>query len=346
MSLPSQPTADQKSPELSLCAIVKDEAHSLSRMIRSVSDVVSEMIIVDTGSRDNTREIAIKHGARVESFAWGDDFSAARNFSLSLATKDWIIVLDADECLDADSIPLIKKLISGVRSAYSVNRLHYVLPSYSGGMIPLPEEHPARSMGATGYFSTHDIRLLPRDPRIVFSGAVHESAEDAVHRSGFAFPRSDITVHHYGHLESFEERLEKAELYIILAEKKAHSAPDDWRAWFHLGAEYQSLGRDVEAVTSFQRALQIFSGFAPLWRQLGISLCRCGDTLSGLSALQKAFAQDESCPITWCALGEALLCVGDIQGAEHCFSTVVQSIPTHPVALRGLAEIARMRNSA
>jgi tetratricopeptide (TPR) repeat protein len=345
MSTYLQPQSDpqEQVPQISLCAIVKNEAHCLSSMLLSVKDLVSEMIIVDTGSSDNTQEIAKSHGARVESFAWGDDFSAARNFSLSLATKEWILVLDADECLDADSIPLLKKLITGERSAYSVNRRHYVLPSFPGDMTLLPDNHPARELGAVGYFTTHDIRLLPRDARVMFSGAVHESVEDAVYRAGMAFPLVEIVVHHYGHLESAEERTKKAEMYLTLAEKKAHGAPLDWRAWFQLGVEYQGLGRDSEAATSFQTALQQYDEFAPGWRQLGLSLCRMGDTLSGLSALQKAFKLDQTCLITWCALGEALIVVGDLQGAEHCFNTILHYAPAHTVALKRLAEIAQSK---
>jgi tetratricopeptide (TPR) repeat protein len=333
----------QKPPQISLCAIVKNEAHCISRMLASVADVVSEMIVVDTGSSDNTQEIAKSHGARVESFAWGDDFSAARNFSLSLATKEWILVLDADECLDAESIPLVKTLIHGAPSAYSVKRRHYAPPSYPGDMTVLPDNHPARALGAVGYFTTHDIRLLPRDSRIMFSGAVHESVEDSVYRAGFPFPITEILVHHYGHLESAEERAKKAELYLALAEKKAHSAPLDWRAWFQLGVEYQGLGRDSEAVASFQTALKQYDEFAPAWRQLGLSLCRMGDTLGGLAALQKAFQLDQTCLITWHALGEALLVVGDLEGAKHCFNTILQYAPTHTAALRRLAEIAEGR---
>jgi tetratricopeptide (TPR) repeat protein len=310
-------------------------------MLLSVADVASEIIIVDTGSSDNTQEIAKSYGARVELFAWGDDFSAARNFSLSLATSEWILVLDADECLDAESLPLLKKLISGARSAYSLNRRHYVLPSYPGDTTLLPNNHPVRALGAVGYFTTHDIRLLPRDPKVMFSGAVHESVEDAVYRAGIAFPRTELTVHHYGNLEPAEERARKAELYLALAEKKAHSARVDWRAWFQLGVEYQSVGRDTEAVTSFQTSLGQYNEFAPAWRQLGLSLCRMGDTLAGLSALQKAFKLDETCLITWCALGEALLVVGDLEGAKHCFNTILYYAPTHTAALKRLTEISQ-----
>lgn len=82
---------------VSLCMIVKNEAENLPRCLTSVKPYVDEMIVVDTGSTDNTVEIAQQYGAKVSYFEWCNDFAAARNYSISQATKDWILVLDADE---------------------------------------------------------------------------------------------------------------------------------------------------------------------------------------------------------------------------------------------------------
>jgi tetratricopeptide (TPR) repeat protein len=84
-------------PTLSFCTIVKNEAVNLARCLDSVQPYVDEMIIVDTGSTDDTVAIAQRFGATIGHFDWCDDFSAARNYSLSLVTGDWILMLDADE---------------------------------------------------------------------------------------------------------------------------------------------------------------------------------------------------------------------------------------------------------
>ena len=80
--------------------IVKDAEATLGACLASVADLVDEMIVVDTGSTDRTRAVAMRAGARVIDFAWVDDFSAARNESIRHATGDWIFWLDADERLD------------------------------------------------------------------------------------------------------------------------------------------------------------------------------------------------------------------------------------------------------
>lgn len=92
-------TVDSSKPTISLCMIVKDEAQHLERCLLSVQPYVDEIIVVDTGSQDNTQLIAQSFTSHVYSFSWGDDFAAARNTSLEKASGDWILVLDADEKL-------------------------------------------------------------------------------------------------------------------------------------------------------------------------------------------------------------------------------------------------------
>lgn len=94
---------------ISLCMIVRDEEEVIKRCLETVFEVVDEIIIVDTGSNDNTKEIAKNYTENIYDFEWIDDFSAARNFSFSKATKEYILWLDADEMLDDENK---KRLIS------------------------------------------------------------------------------------------------------------------------------------------------------------------------------------------------------------------------------------------
>ena len=89
--------------EISLCMIVKNEEKVLARCLDSIADLMEEIIIVDTGSTDDTKKIAAKYTEHIYDFEWIDDFSAARNFSFSKATKDYIYVADADEVLDEEN---------------------------------------------------------------------------------------------------------------------------------------------------------------------------------------------------------------------------------------------------
>lgn len=112
---------DKNNPFLSLCMIVKNEAENLLRCLSLAQPYVDEMVIIDTGSEDSTPAIAASYGAKVGYFAWKDDFAAARNYALSQATGQWILMLDADEELVVE----IENLTQLLRN--SSNTLAYVL---------------------------------------------------------------------------------------------------------------------------------------------------------------------------------------------------------------------------
>jgi glycosyltransferase involved in cell wall biosynthesis len=99
-------------PVLSLCMIVKNEKENLPRCLSSAKPYVDEIIVVDTGSVDGTPEIAAEYGAKVSYFEWCDDFAAARNYAISQASGDWILMLDADEELVVNSDNYLEEIIS------------------------------------------------------------------------------------------------------------------------------------------------------------------------------------------------------------------------------------------
>ena len=96
---------------ISLCMITKNEEKFLELCLNSVKSIVDEIIIVDTGSTDKTKEIAKKFNAKIIDFKWIDDFSAAKNESLKHATRDWVLVLDADEVIEKKDLDKIKNAI-------------------------------------------------------------------------------------------------------------------------------------------------------------------------------------------------------------------------------------------
>ena len=95
---------------ISLCMLTKNEEKTLARAINSVKDAVDEIIIVDTGSKDKTKQIAETFTNKIYDFEWNDNFADARNFSISKATKEWILVFDADETIKKEDLPKIKGL--------------------------------------------------------------------------------------------------------------------------------------------------------------------------------------------------------------------------------------------
>ncbi len=94
----------------SLCMIVKNEAGILRRCLDPIKDLFEEIIIVDTGSEDDTKKIAREYTDKVYDYEWNDDFSAARNYAFSFATCDYIYSADADEVIDEKNVERFRQL--------------------------------------------------------------------------------------------------------------------------------------------------------------------------------------------------------------------------------------------
>ena len=114
---------------ISLCMIVKNEQQTLSRCLESVRDVVDEIIIVDTGSTDSTKDVAKKYTDKIYDFKWIDDFSSARNFSFSKASMDYCMWLDADDIIsEKNKVKLLK-----LKNRLSTNQVDVIMLKYETG---------------------------------------------------------------------------------------------------------------------------------------------------------------------------------------------------------------------
>lgn len=147
---------------ISLCLIAKNEEEVIGRCIESVIDVIDEIIVVDTGSTDKTIEIAEKYGAKVYNFTWIDDFAAARNYSFSKATKEYIFWLDADDILFPGDKEKFKELKEGLDGTVDAVSMNYVLAVDENN-------NPASSLRRN--------RLVKRSNNFLWIGKVHEYLE-------------------------------------------------------------------------------------------------------------------------------------------------------------------------
>lgn len=102
---------ERKHAHITACYIVKDEEKKLAVSLASVQQAVDEIVVVDTGSTDQTKAVAQKFGAKIYDYKWQDDFAAARNFALAQLKGDWVIFLDADEYFSADTAGNLRRLI-------------------------------------------------------------------------------------------------------------------------------------------------------------------------------------------------------------------------------------------
>ncbi|MFA5857196.1 MAG: glycosyltransferase [Candidatus Pacearchaeota archaeon] len=205
---------------ISVCMIVKNEEKYLENCLESIKNLASEIIIVDTGSTDNTKEIAKKYTDKVYEFSWTDNFSDARNFSLSKATKDWILSLDADEIISKQDQEKIIKIISeDITDAFLFNWRDYTNRIGLSGWISSKDDNYIESNVANGYLVSKVLRLFKRKENHYFEGRIHETVQNSIKNAGNKIYDSDIVIHHYGNLDKEKYSTKKIE-YIELLKKR------------------------------------------------------------------------------------------------------------------------------
>jgi len=234
---------------ISLCMIVKNESENLDRCLQSVYKYMNEIIIVDTGSTDNTIDIAKRYNAKVSTFNWVEDFSKARNYSLSLATSDWILVLDADECLaEQDIITIKEKLIYEPYDAFEL-----VKRSYSNnpdiGKFSVNDNSYVEGNGWLGWQNEPNDLLFRNDLYIYYEDRIHETVRKSIYKAGLKIKKTDIPVHHYGR----HDMSKKADHYIELVKQRYKTNPNDYDNLFTLGSHLDWEGKLDEALDVFKK---------------------------------------------------------------------------------------------
>jgi len=246
-----------KKGTLSLCMIVKNEEKHLVRCLRSIRDVVDEMIIVDTGSVDKTIDIAKVFGAKMFEFPWTEDFSAARNHSLAQATGDWILVLDADEVISSRDLDELKTLIHKRPSssvAYSIVTRNYMNNTNVIGWTPSDGQYPEEA--GAGWVPSAKVRLFTRRKDVFFSNPVHELLEYSLNNANIPVSPCKIIVHHYGKLD-MERDAQKGEDYYLLGKIKYENDPTNLKYIYELARQAHLLKKYDEAVELWLKLLSL-----------------------------------------------------------------------------------------
>ncbi len=221
---------------ISLCMIVKNEEKYLFDCLKSVENIVDEIIVVDTGSSDKTKQIAKSFNAKIYDFVWIKDFSAARNFSLSKATSDWIFYLDADERLSPKSAQI---LLDFSKSKENIGVLCNVISKSDFTKTPSTMKY---------------IRFFRNNPKISFHGRVHEQIENSLSAQNYQIIDSEIVIEHVGYNITQNGLKEKAARNLKLLEKDFAENPSSYNA-FQLGQTLIFLDEFEKSQDYFEKVL-------------------------------------------------------------------------------------------
>ncbi len=280
-----------ESVSVSLCMIAKNEEEYLAKCLWSVKPIVDEIIVVDTGSQDRTRDIAAVFGAKVFDFKWSDDFAKARNFSLSKASGDWIFMLDADEVisfLDHEAFKILVKNGNSDPVAYSIVTRNYTMQANTIGWAANDGTYPEREAGS-GWFPSQKVRLFKNDSRIRFEYPVHEMVDPGLNRSGIPIKKCSIPVHHYGKLNA-EISDRKSEIYYTIGRKKLAELGDNLAAIRELAIQAGHLEKHEEAIELWQRFIKQKPDDPEAYLNMGTANWNLGNFDQAVVAAKKAIA--------------------------------------------------------
>jgi len=284
--------------------------------------IADELVVVDTGSEDATREIAARHGARVIEHAWREDFAAARNVALDAAAGDWVLYIDADERLrpPADAKAIRRRLREAHEAAFRVHLR--------------PFAH------ATPFL---EYRLWRADPAIRFRGVIHEQVVEAIHRVAQrdGRPISDCPGIELDHLGYEGDQARKHERNLPLLRRQLEAEPQKIFNWRHLARVLAATGDRAAAEAALERAVLLARAEAPssshgslAWADLVRARHDRGAEVEALLAEGRAI-WPENWQLVWIA-GNIHLDSGQDDQAAACFQSLL-AVDTSALAAQGVA---------
>lgn len=294
---------------ISLCMIVKNEEQSIARCLNSVKGLADEIVIVDTGSTDKTKQICRQYTDRIFDFEWVDDFSAARNFAFAQATQDYIFWLDADDVLSEDDQEKFRKLKETLSPDVDAVSMEYHL-----------------SFDAEGKpnFSLRRYRLVKRSASFRWVGAVHEYLEV----SGKLY-HSDVAVQHRPTSSTDPHR--NIRIYErMLAEGRTFSPRD----LYYYANELKDHARYEEAIEYYEKFFATEQGWVEDLIAACNKLAECYKQLnnerkelqSALRALQYDYPRAETC----CRIGDVFFRNADYHTAIFWYTAAIASVNVKP----------------
>ena len=360
---------------VSLTMIVRDEEKNLPHCSESVRGVFDEIVVVDTGSVDRTREIAREYGAKVFEFAWIDDFAAARNAALEHATGDYAFWLDADDVIEPGQREKLIALLEGLEPGEMPARTE---PRPPGGEMParteprppgepeslalagcrlgrslaLPSRGPAAYVvrcacdpgadGSGGETVVDHIRLFPLRPDVRWTYRVHEQILPALRRAGIPVRWTDLVVRHTGYAD-VALRARKLERDARILREELEDRPDEPFILFNLGAIAIERKDWTGALGYLRRSLRRSAPSDSITRKLFALIARAhqmlGDSAAALRVCAEGLALDPEDAELWFRKAVVHRHRGESAEAEACWRTDPGPDASRAVRQRGHGDL-------
>ena len=297
-------------PTVSLCLITKNEAENLPRVINSVQGLATEVIVVDTGSTDDTVKVARRLGARVDFFEWVDDFAAARNHSLKLATGDWILALDADDEFQRESTVALRQWLGRVPEV---------------NVVGLYRRYPYPGL------EKDSVSILPRLWRngrgLRYEGAIHEKLVTADGQTAQADETLTVTHCHHG-IDGMETLAGRHERNLPILLRTLERSPNDPRTLYYIGITHYERAAWNEAVPYLRATVDALGKDIDLvpkaYGCLGFALLKANRPQEAEAALREGLESHPLYPGLWFCMGLVLDNVGRLEEAAEAYEAALR----------------------
>ena len=315
------------SQTISLCMITKNEEKFLERCLNSVKSIVDQIIIVDTGSKDNTKNIAKRFNAKIFDFEWVDDFSAARNESLKHATKDWILVMDADEVIEKNYLDKIKNAIGNSNdfAGFSLEQRSYINNFFEGAVknwsdFELVKDYPF-------YIPHLLVRLFKNKIGLYFKHRVHELVEDSINEKGLKYKKLDVVLHHFGSLKGINLIREKTDQYTKIILKQLEENPNSAR--YNYQAARMFIGRNdfSNALKYFEKTAKIDSHYKLVFSEIAKIYLQMNDKNRTIEYFKKSVKHNPDNPSPANNLAVVYISMGKFEQAKKILE---EQLKKHP----------------
>ncbi len=328
-------------PTVSLCMVVscsEEEEKFLHQCLMNVKDAADEIIVVvDKGK---TSEAAKGMGAKIVEHEWSDDFSVARNESLRHATKEWILVLDADEVLTYDDLVRLKETADENKDAvaFTLNQINYTNDANQMRFVRASNLFTEK-FGFAGYFVVPAIRFFKNNMGFSFRRRVHELIDESIIEKGLedGVRESGIPIHHLKMLKG--NLLESEKRYVELSEKETADNPKNYKAHYDIGIISIFSTKDFEkAEMHLKKSMEIEPGFNEARIALGYLYFLTKRHESALKTFEEALQHDSKSPQLQANTGSCLFMLGRHKEAADSYKKAIEL--GHPDAA-GLREKIR-----
>ena len=214
---------------LSICMIVKNEEVNLPRLFKSIRNLADEIIVVDTGSKDSTPQLIQKEpNTKLITAPWENDFAKARNISLSHATGDWILILDADETMTEHV--LIRELISESK--------------HDAFQLRIKNLQPQNNL--TKFEEAYVTRLFKNKPEYRFTGRIHEQISPSILQRNQSIGVSTVTITHHGYAnDKVQGDGSRSKRNLLLLEQELTANPTDYYYLYQMGLAQKTLNPEL-----------------------------------------------------------------------------------------------------